>query len=294
MQIRKAARQFRYLKIGIGGIANSGKTFGALRLAYGICGDWNRVCVIDTENNSADLYAHLGPFDCLPLGDCSPTGYIAAIDHVVKEKRHDVLIIDSLSHEWSGKDGAISLADKIASTSKSGNTFTAWAKVTPVHNNFVDAWLLAPIHLIGTMRKKDEYVITENEKGKKEPRRVGLKNIQRDGIEYEFDLFFDISQNHFCEVSKDRTQLFDGKPPFELTESVGVSLKEWSTSEKENLPEPAKTDKIYEGTPEQQQKVADYLKSAGIAEDKWEAVHNALLGKPASEFSAIVGKFKNA
>lgn len=62
------------------GCAGSGKTMSALLLAYGLCGDWNKIAVIDSENNSADLYAHLGQYNVLPLeGKYDPETYIDAI-----------------------------------------------------------------------------------------------------------------------------------------------------------------------------------------------------------------------
>ena len=130
--IRKASRKNRFLKIGIGGISGSGKTLGALKMAYGITGDWSKVVIIDTENNSADLYAHLGEYDVLPLEDTSPQGYIKAFAEILNAGNYKVMIIDSLSHEYAGKGGLLEIADKIASASKSGNTFQAWSKANPI------------------------------------------------------------------------------------------------------------------------------------------------------------------
>lgn len=234
MQIRKAQRKFRYLKIGVGGITGSGKTLGALRLAYGICGDWDKICVIDSENNSADLYAHLGDYSVYPMESFSPNDYIAAISGI-EQAGFEVCIIDSLSHEWCGTSGALELVDKAAKTSRSGNSYTAWGDVTPLHQKFVNSWLQSKMHIIATMRQKDEYVIEQNAAGKMAPKRVGLKNIQRDGVDYEFDILFTIHESHYVSTTKDRTMLFSDKPAFMLDEDVGVQLRKWAGSNEDVL-----------------------------------------------------------
>lgn len=228
MEIRKAARKYRPLKIGIGGLPGSGKTLGSLKMAYGICGDWEKICIIDTENKSADLYAHLGPYSVLPIESHSPKTYCEAIKKIIEAKLFDVMILDSISHEWAGRGGVLEIVDNIANSSTSGNTYTAWNKGTPIHNEFVDAWIQAPIHTIATMRAKDDYVLQANEKNKITPKKVGLKNIQRDGIDYEFDIVFRIEASHKAHAEKDRTSLFDVEEYFYLDEKIGGRLNDWS------------------------------------------------------------------
>jgi len=67
MQLRKLSKKQAKIKLALKGCAGSGKTYSALLLAYGLCGDWTKIAVIDSENNSADLYAHLGQYNVLPL-----------------------------------------------------------------------------------------------------------------------------------------------------------------------------------------------------------------------------------
>ena len=228
--IRLAERRYRPLKIFIGGIAGSGKTIGSLKLALGIAGDLKDVCVIDSENNSSNLYAHLGKYSVLPISEFSPQSYIAAIKKV-EDAGFKVCIIDSMSHEWSGPGGSLEIVDRVTKASRSGNSYMAWGEVTPQHQAFLTAIIQTPMHVIGTFRQKDEYVIETNERGKSVPKKIGLKNITREGTDYEPDLLFSIHGNHFVSVEKDRTMLFDGKPPFMLDASVGVMLKSWSLGE---------------------------------------------------------------
>lgn len=222
---RKAQRKQAKLKIGLSAPSGAGKTYSALLMAYGMCGDWEKIAVIDTENNSAELYSHLGSYSVCPIDPpFTPKKYIAAINEAV-EAGFKVLIIDSLSHAWNGEGGLLEMKDKATKASNSGNSFTAWRDVTPEHNRLVDAILQSDIDVIVTTRAKSEYVITDDN-GKKNIKKVGLSPIFRDGLEYEMTVFFDISQEHIATASKDRTGLFDGqfiKP----TPETGKALAEW-------------------------------------------------------------------
>ena len=197
-------------RIAIIGPSGSGKTFSALAIAAGL---GQRVAVIDTERGSASKYAGLPgmpPFDVLELESFSPETYVSAIG-AAGAAGYDVLIIDSLSHAWMGKDGALEQVDRAAKRSQSGNSFAAWREVTPKHNALVDAMLASSCHLIVTMRAKTEYVMETNSRGKQEPRKIGLAPIQRDGMEYEFDVVGDITLDHELIISKTRCPEFDGK-----------------------------------------------------------------------------------
>lgn len=222
---RKAQRKQAKLKIGISAPSGAGKTYSALLMAYGMCGDWSKIAVIDTENGSAELYSHLGGYSVCPLTPpYTPKKYVAAINEAV-EAGFEVLIIDSLSHAWSGEGGLLDMQDKAAKASRSGNSFTAWREITPEHNRLVDTILQSDIDVIVTTRAKSEYVITEDN-GKKSIKKVGLAPVFRDGLEYELTVFFDLTQEHIATASKDRTGIFDGQN-FKPTVDTGKSLAEW-------------------------------------------------------------------
>ena len=181
-------------------------------------GDWSKVAVIDTENHSAELYAHLGAYNVLPLNaPHTPEKYIEAID-VCTAAGMEVIIIDSLTHEWE------CLLDYHSSLQ--GNSFTNWGKVTPRHNDFVQKILQVPCHVIATMRTKQDYVLSEKN-GKMVPEKVGLKTVQRDGMDYEFTLVFDIDIKNNATASKDRTGLFAGKPEQKLSIQTGKLIQQW-------------------------------------------------------------------
>jgi len=214
---KKAEKTKLKLRLAIDGPSGSGKTWGALSIAKAF-GD--KIAVIDTEHRSASLYSDRFNFDVSELeGNYSPEQYISRIKEA-ESAGYDLLIIDSLSHEWEGVGGCLDIQNKL------GGRYTDWAKVTPRHDALVQAILGSSLHIIATMRTKTEYVIEKNQNGKDAPRKVGTAPKQRDGLEYEFTAVFNLNQQHMASVSKDRTSLFDGKD-FMLDESVGVALSKW-------------------------------------------------------------------
>lgn len=229
---RKAERRKAKLRLAITGPAGSGKTYGALILAQGLGG---KIAMIDTENGSGDLYAEMCDYDVNTLtAPYSIQKYLTAI-HEAEELGYDVLIIDSLSHAWAGEGGLLDVHEQLASSSKSGNTYSAWRKITPMHNRLIDAMLMSNCHIIATMRSKTDYAQLQNEKGRTEIRKVGLAPVQRDGMDYEFTVVFDLGMEHTVTVSKDRTGLFD-RQVFTITKDTGRILNDWLNSGAEIIP----------------------------------------------------------
>lgn len=223
----KAVRKKSKLRLALSGASGSGKTYSALLLAKGLGG---KIAVIDTERGSASLYADMPDiplFDVLELSDpFTPEKYVEAIK-AAETAGYDVLIIDSMTHEWSGKGGCLELVDEVARARFKGNTWSAWSVITPRHRTFVDAMLTAKLHVIATMRSKTE-TVQEDSNGRKVVRKLGMKAEQRDGMDYEFTIMFDIVHNgHFAEAAKDRTGLFQNKDPFVITEETGKQIREW-------------------------------------------------------------------
>ena len=107
-----------------------------------------------------------------------------------------------------------------------GNSFTNWGKVTPLHEKFIRKILTTNVHIIATMRTKQDYVL-QDKNGKKVPEKVGLKVVQRDGLDYEFTLVFDLDINHNANASKDRTSLFSEASLFVITAETGEKILKW-------------------------------------------------------------------
>ncbi|MBK0369803.1 AAA family ATPase [Flavobacterium agrisoli] len=222
MQLRQSERKKAKIKLALQGSAGSGKTYSSLLLAQGLTnGNFSKIAIIDTENGSADLYAHLGQYNVLTLTPpFTPENYIKAID-VCEKAGMEVIIIDSISQSWE------ELLDYHSSLA--GNSFSNWAKVTPRQNAFIDKILQADAHVIATMRTKQDYVLNQKD-GKYIPEKVGLKAIQRNDLDYEFTIVFDVDIKHFAVSSKDRTGLFMGKPEFIINSHTGKKILEWCNS----------------------------------------------------------------
>jgi len=225
---RKAERRKVKLRIGLDGPSGSGKTFSAILIAKGLA-NGKPIGMIDTERGSGEMYPHLCDYSVVPLTPpFRPERYIEAIK-AAEQEGFAVLIIDSLTHAWAGEGGILDLHDAATKASRSKNSYTAWREITPMHNQLVDTILQSPLHIIVTLRTKTAYEIVE-ENGKKKPIKVGLAPIQKDGIEYEFTVVFDLSiEGHIATSSKDRTSLFDGEH-FVPTEETGKQLVGWLDS----------------------------------------------------------------
>ena len=224
-EIRKAARPKAKLRIGMSGPSGSGKTLSALMIAKGITNDWNKIALIDTENGSGDLYSDRGAYNVIPLqAPYTPERYIEALDACAKAGM-EVVIIDSVSHEWDGKGGLLEANELLGQTKFKGNNWAAWSVTTPRHQKFIEAITGAAMHIITTARSKTDTIQTEDKKIKK----VGLKEIQREGFEYELTLNFNLDRDkHYAIASKDRTGIFSEVDPFIITEETGKTLKAWS------------------------------------------------------------------
>jgi len=221
MQIRKAERKKAKLRLGIAAPSGAGKTYSALLLAFGLGG---KVGLIDTEHGSGDLYAHLGDYDIIGIeAPYTVTKYTQAIK-AFEDAGYTTIIIDSLSHAWSGDGGLLDKQGKMAD--RGTNSFAAWRTITPEHNALVDSMLKSRCHIIATMRAKQEYVLETNDKGKQQPKKVGMAPVQREGMEYEFTVMLDVDMNHIASASKDRTSLFDGRF-FKISEQTGDELYKW-------------------------------------------------------------------
>lgn len=235
---QKATRSAVKLKIGLQGPSGSGKTLGALAMAANLAGA-DHFAVIDTENGSASLYADRFDFDTLNLGPpYTSLAYVEAIRAAV-DAGYKVLVVDSLSHQWVGKGGILSRKEEM--DKRGGNSFTNWAEFTKEHEAFKAYLLNADVHIIGTLRTKQEYVMEENAKGKQMPKKVGTAAVQREGMEYELSIVFELQMDHKATTSKDRTGLFDGQL-VDLTDgATAKTLREWLASAAPAAPTPTRS-----------------------------------------------------
>lgn len=226
MKLTKAQRKKVFLRLNLSAPSGAGKTYSALLMAYGITGDWGKVAVIDTENGSASLYSHLGEFNVIDLEPpFSPERYIEALK-ACEDAGMEVVIIDSSSHEWNGAGGCLEINEKLAAAKYKGNTWSAWNETTPRHDAFVNKVLHTRAHVITCTRSKTETVLDGNK-----VKKVGMKDIQREGWEYELTVSLSIDRDtHMVTASKDRTGLFFNADPFVITVETGALIRNWCES----------------------------------------------------------------
>lgn len=229
-EIKRATKAQSRARIALMGPAGSGKTFTGLELARHL---GQNVILIDTERGSASKYADEFEFSVIELDSFSPQTYTEAI-RAAEAARADVIVLDSLSHAWIGKDGALEQVDRASNNSQGGghgNSFTAWKKVTPLHNELVDTILRARAHVIATLRTKTEYVIEQNAQNRSVPRKIGLAALQRDGLEYEFDIVGLLDADNNLTITKTRCRTLAPneiipKPGRELAEKIKAWLSD--------------------------------------------------------------------
>ncbi len=148
------------------------------------------------------------------------------------------------------------IKSKIASQ-QGKNSFTVWDEAGAEQTTLINSILSVRCHTIITMRSKMKYALQENERGKMVPVKMGLKPIQRNDVEYEFDIVLNIGRNHIATTSKDTT--FLDKYGAVITSELGQQLAAWLDGGSEpprcevcgNVIKPTKTrnvQRIVEGT----------------------------------------------
>lgn len=245
LQLTKAKRAKAYLKLGMSAPSGGGKTLSSLLLAYGLLKEahpdwsdkevWEHVAIIDTENGSGQLYVgshvaglDIGEYNTVILHPPFEADKYTEAIKLCEDAKMEVCIIDSTTHLWSGEGGLLEQQSNAAK--RSGNSYTAWRDVTPQHNRFVASMLQTPMHIIATMRAKQEYVQEKDDKsGKSSVRKLGMEPEQRKGMEYEFTIFFEIDAEHVAKGAKDRTSMFDQRY-FRITPDTGKEIMQWLES----------------------------------------------------------------
>ena len=206
----KATKTKSKLRMAFTGPAKSGKTYTALVLATALVeAEGGTIGLIDTEHRSSRKYADIFEFDVMDLEEYHPNTYIAAID-VFEAAGHAVVILDSLSHAWIGKRGVLELHDEATLASRSRDSYISWRTITPLHRALIDKMLSANCHIIATMRSKMEYLRTTDSQGKTTIKKVGLAPVQRQGMEYEFDILAEMRHDHRCVIGDTRCPAVDG------------------------------------------------------------------------------------
>lgn len=243
MEIKKAKREKIKVPIMITGASGSGKTVSALFIAKGIIEkmhsdlseqeQWEKIGVIDTEHKRSLLYADstigyvdIGEFLHIDFeAPFTVQRYIQAFN-LFKQAGVEVVIVDSLTHAWSGEGGILEQVEN-HQRGNSKNQMLAWNKVKPLEKEFLKLVTGNSMYVIGTSRSKQAYDMEKNEQGKTQVVKLGLKPDQKDSLEYEFAIALRIDQDHIAEATKDNSNMFN--MPFKITKEVGGKIYEWSS-----------------------------------------------------------------
>lgn len=236
MAFKKATKFASYLRMAIAGSAGAGKTWTALTLATALA-QGQGIAVLDTEHRSASKYADFFEFDTQELDNFHPQKYIDAIREA-EEGDYAVLVIDSLSHAWSGTGGLLEEKEKIARQKYNGNSFSAWNDATQLQNKLVNTILGSKLHVICTVRSKMEYIQEKDDQTKRTTvRKVGLAPVQRDDLPYEFDVFGTMEIDNTLIIDKSRCPQLSGAVIQKPDGHVADLLLEWLRG----VPAPAPT-----------------------------------------------------
>jgi adenylate kinase family enzyme len=228
LQIQKATKKAAKLRLALMGPSGAGKTFTALSVAKGLGA---RILVVDTENASASKYSDSFDFDVIELADFAPQNFIEAIA-LAKQNDYDVLVIDSLSHAWMGRGGILEMHDREVDRQKTKNSFTAWKNVTPEYNRLVEAIVRSRVHIIATLRSKTEHVVGKNDKNQTTVEKVGTQAVQREGLEYEFDVVGELRhEDNTLVITKTRCKELNGGVFRRAGADVAAILKDWLSGE---------------------------------------------------------------
>jgi len=200
----KATKAQAKARIAVTGPSGSGKTYSALAWATELA-EGGKIAVIDTERDSAKLYADRFDFDTLSMSAPYHPDRLVDVLKIAEQEGYAVVVIDSLTHFYNGNGGLLEIVEQAGASSK-GNSFAGWRTATPIQQRMVDTILSFNGHIITTMRSKTEYSLEKDERGRTAPKKIGMAPQQRDGIEYEFTLVLEMDTDHRTIIGKTRCE----------------------------------------------------------------------------------------
>lgn len=243
MAFRKATRQKAKASILIEGLQGTGKSGLALVIAKALTDDWSKVYAIDTENKSLDLFAGIKNHTGEKFGDFNkvdltaedgyePSHYMALKEEAINAGA-DVVIMDSITHMWTGKGG---LLDSVAEAQNAGlDNYRSWGtdKNRSEKSILTNSVRDSRVHMISTVRLKEKFGLEYDEaRGKNKVVSLGDQEVQQDGLKYEPDLVLKMispgstnGTNPVVEVIKSRYAIFTQGDQVEITEEILKQLR---------------------------------------------------------------------
>lgn len=171
ISFRPAVREQVGLWINLIGTSGSGKTYSAMQLASGICGD-KPFALIDTENRRGLHYAEMFKFDHADLREpFCPDAYAEAI-LAADAAGYPVIVIDSGSHVWAGSGGVLDMQEAELQRMAGDDwqkrekvKMAAWIKPKMSHKKMVQKLLQVKAHIILCLRAEEKIeMVKENGK----------------------------------------------------------------------------------------------------------------------------------
>lgn len=218
-EIKKAKREKLKAAVNLVGASSSGKTVGALTIAYGMMKEafpeatdaerWEKIALIDTEHRRSLIYAEMDRPDLpvnvgefLHINFEPPHTVERYLEAIRLAKRHaEVIIIDSMSHAWQ---------ELLQKQQDLGGRYQDWKDVRPLEKQlWAELFDKNDKHVITTMRAKQEYAMEKGGDEKLKVTKLGTKPIQNDQLEYEYMISFLIDHaTHLAIASKDNSGIF--------------------------------------------------------------------------------------
>lgn len=225
LQIRPVTREQTKLVVMLAGRSGDGKTRSALELAHGLT-DFNpgKIGFLCCENRRGALEFDVFPtpflFAELPP-PFSPARYIQAMREFA-ESGVEVLIIDSVTHEWEGEGGCQDIADRAL---LNGKKVKDWVGAKRAHKQFVNTLLFLPMHIIACVRAREKTDMSNPTA----PVSEGIQPIQEKNFLFEATFSFLLDNRgetrHIIKLAK-RFESLVGTDGY-LTSQHGKNLRDW-------------------------------------------------------------------
>lgn len=233
INIQVAARAGARLVLCLAGISGSGKTYTALQVAFGLAKRNSRkVGLICTENRRGRLYANIlkdesGVVQPFMVGDLEPPFHPKRYTQALLEFQAagvEVVVVDSVSHEWEGIGGCEEIAENGAVRGMKD-----WKTAKAAHKAFVNALLQSDMHVIVCARAREKVKYNKRE-GKTEVESIGIQPIVEKNFMFEMTaslLMWDEGRKQ--EVFKCPADLRGilGRETDYLTVADGEALRAW-------------------------------------------------------------------
>jgi hypothetical protein len=214
MQLKTVESKPSKVRLALQGPSGSGKTYTALLLAYGLCGAYEKIALIDTDYRTANLYSYFGPFNTVSLSaPFTPQKFNDALT-LCERAGIEVIIIDTLSAEWCGSGGIVE------TLKEEGEEALLW------HQSLLEAIKESSCHIIATLQVEEGYRLTIAGT-KREVEKYGLRPLQKEDIHYHFHTVLSLDMKHRAKSLKDRASFFEEHNSVVLTEELASLYARW-------------------------------------------------------------------